>query len=161
MSHYANRSRGGKTRRLNKSDRAQRDKRNQKRGRNSRQIIKSKKIAKEEDVTLQRKHILDAVIEFVNNNYSVEDVSIEDFCYNHKIAERTVQRALKEFNTNWRNILRTKRMAEAARLLVNTSFSVSGISTQVGYDQPSPFNKVFRKHYKITPSEYRQKYGNG
>ena len=58
-------------------------------------------------------------------------------------------------NCNYKELLQTKRLNQAAYLLQNTKLSVSDISVAVGYDNTSYFHKIFKKYYKISPKGYR------
>ncbi|MBQ3488002.1 MAG: helix-turn-helix domain-containing protein, partial [Clostridia bacterium] len=48
------------------------------------------------------------------------------------------------------------KMEEARRLLDITSKSIAQIAAQLGYSTQSYFQKVFKKHWGITPGEYRR-----
>ncbi|WP_165972371.1 response regulator [Paenibacillus piri] len=48
------------------------------------------------------------------------------------------------------------RMDKAAYLLTTSEDKVNDIAAQVGYVNPSHFIKVFRKHFSVTPNEYRR-----
>jgi len=53
--------------------------------------------------------------------------------------------------------LRELRMNTAANLLADTSLSVSVIAAQVGYQNQSKFSAVFKRHFLVSPLEYRRK----
>lgn len=48
------------------------------------------------------------------------------------------------------------RIEKATVLLKNTSFSVTEIAAQVGFDDPGYFTRVFKKHTGVTPREFRK-----
>lgn len=48
------------------------------------------------------------------------------------------------------------RMAEAARLLAATNSRVSEIAISLGISNLSYFSSIFKKHYKMTPEQYRR-----
>ncbi len=50
----------------------------------------------------------------------------------------------------------SERMREARRLLVYTRATIAEIGYALGYDDPSHFSRVFRRHEGLTPKEYRQ-----
>ncbi|XJZ26761.1 response regulator [Bacillota bacterium Lsc_1132] len=50
------------------------------------------------------------------------------------------------------------RIEEAARLLLQNTFSISEISGMVGYSDHSYFCKVFKKIKGLSPSQYKRKY---
>ena len=49
------------------------------------------------------------------------------------------------------------RLEKAAYLLTSTNNSIMDISLEVGFDNLSYFNKLFKKKYNITPKEFRFK----
>ena len=53
----------------------------------------------------------------------------------------------------YRNYLRCKI---ATKLLRNTELSIVDISEKIGYTSTSDFYRMFKKHYGISPSEYRK-----
>lgn len=52
--------------------------------------------------------------------------------------------------------LNQRRMQVACTLLTDTDYSISTISSSVGFSSQSYFTQTFRKHYGITPIKYRQ-----
>ncbi len=54
--------------------------------------------------------------------------------------------------------IQKRRMDVAAEELLTTDQSITDISIKVGYDNPSKFATVFKKHYGETPLHYRRKY---
>jgi AraC-like DNA-binding protein len=44
----------------------------------------------------------------------------------------------------------------AIYMMVCQDVSITQISYQYGYSNPSSFSKAFKKHYKISPQEYRK-----
>ena len=50
-----------------------------------------------------------------------------------------------------------RRMAEARRLLVETSVPVAEIATRVGYGSPSYFTRVFGRHVGESPARFRSR----
>jgi AraC-like DNA-binding protein len=55
----------------------------------------------------------------------------------------------------FRSYLLQVRMAEAIRLLKDPTIKVYEVSYRVGYAKVEHFVKLFKKHYGMTPSEYR------
>lgn len=56
-----------------------------------------------------------------------------------------------------KEIIDERLILEAKRLLAHTSESVKKIGYELGFDEPTNFNKYFRKHNKITPTQFREK----
>lgn len=53
--------------------------------------------------------------------------------------------------------VRERRMTQAARLLVNSSHTVARIAEEVGYLNQSKFAAAFKRHYGVSPLEYRRR----
>jgi YesN/AraC family two-component response regulator len=49
------------------------------------------------------------------------------------------------------------RMTQAVRLLTNTRYRVAEIAGIIGYRNPKNFTRRFKKHFGVTPREYRLK----
>ena len=62
----------------------------------------------------------------------------------------------KEEKMTVRAYIEKVRLERAVFLLITDDMSISDISTEVGYKQPSYFCRVFRNHYHETPSQYRE-----
>lgn len=52
------------------------------------------------------------------------------------------------------------RMQEAAKLLLTYQLSIRQVALEIGMENVSYFNKMFKKYYKITPTEYMKHQNN-
>ena len=52
--------------------------------------------------------------------------------------------------------LQTQRMRQAAEYLYSSPMSVLQIAQAVGYEGVSQFNHLFKRHYGVTPSQYKK-----
>lgn len=74
-----------------------------------------------------------------------------------RMSERQMNRCLMDFyGMSFQQKLVQSRMERASWLLRTTDKSVSQIAEEVGYDAESGFYKEFRKHYGMTPLQYRK-----
>lgn len=62
----------------------------------------------------------------------------------------------KHFDDTPAHYIRNKRLEKAADLLRHSSLTVSEISFQIGYEDPSYFSRLFSRKFKIQPSDYRK-----
>jgi transcriptional regulator GlxA family with amidase domain len=60
-----------------------------------------------------------------------------------------------------RDVVRTRRITEAAHLLLTTHKRVSEISRDVGFTDISNFNHAFRRQFGVCPRDYRKRGGDG
>jgi len=56
--------------------------------------------------------------------------------------------------------VRELQLAKAKDLLLNTSFSISAVAGYVGFDDPNYFSSLFKKHFGLSPKEYRKMHGS-
>lgn len=61
----------------------------------------------------------------------------------------------REANTSVRDIIRRRRLIEAARLLATTHQRISEICYYVGFADVSNFNHAFRREFGSNPCTYR------
>ncbi len=66
------------------------------------------------------------------------------------VCQRVFARSVSE-------IIETRKLIEARRLLINTQLSVSEIGYELGYREKSYFTRVFGKKVGITPTGFRKK----
>lgn len=62
----------------------------------------------------------------------------------------------KAFGCSPRELLLRLRMEHAKNLLLESSLSIKEIASRVGYHQPHDFNRLFRRHAGVAPSEWRR-----
>ena len=62
----------------------------------------------------------------------------------------------KHFGDSPANHIRNKRMAKAADLLAYSSYPISEISSQIGYEDSSYFSRIFQQKFDALPSDYRK-----
>jgi AraC-like DNA-binding protein len=66
---------------------------------------------------------------------------------------------LKTVGKTWFTFQLDARLAKAKELLLSTEDSADAIGAEVGYQSPHSFSKAFKKHYGLSPTHYRKKYG--
>jgi len=96
------------------------------------------------------------VYQYISANYQnkirIDDVAAlinmtnSSFCHFFK---RRTQKSFVDF-------LNDMRVAEAARMLIETTHTISEISYNCGFNNISNFNRIFKKRKGITPSEFRE-----
>lgn len=89
---------------------------------------------------------------------SIEDLTInrEDLAYQLNISSRSLQRKLKECDSNFQTLLDEERYSRARQLLKQTQLSLTDISAQLGFAESSVFTRAFKRWSGIPPLEYRQ-----
>jgi AraC-like DNA-binding protein len=65
----------------------------------------------------------------------------------------------KAAGTNFVSYLTHARVCQAARLLIEETFSVAEVAQRVGFSDQSYFDRRFKEHFGITPLKYRHQAG--
>jgi len=96
------------------------------------------------------RYILEANIDMIE--------SVEDMCRIAMVSKNELRRAIQNyFKMKPKAWLDKKRLERASLLLKTTNESISSIATSCGYATVSWFGVQFKKHYGISPKEYREK----
>lgn len=110
---------------------------------------------------LRKKKSLDKIkliIKYVENNYA-DNISIEDMA---ELCDFSQSHFMKFFKNNMEvsfiEYLNNYRLTMASRLLISSSSSIIAIAMESGFDNLSYFNRLFKKKYDMTPSEFRRMY---
>lgn len=104
--------------------------------------------------------LIENIKSYINSNleFNIEISRIaEIFHYNEKYLGRLFK---KETNQTISNYTNTQRLLKAKTLLENTNDTIIGISSSAGFNNVTYFNRIFKKSFGITPSEYRTKIKN-
>jgi AraC-like DNA-binding protein len=84
-------------------------------------------------------------------------VTIEHLSEKFHINPTTLKKTFREvYGNSLAAHMKEHRMEHAARLLLETSSSISGIAAQVGYRNQSKFTAGFRRQFGMLPHEYRR-----
>jgi len=80
-------------------------------------------------------------------------------CESQNISRVTLHRILKSHTgLSASNYINEIRLNEAYGLLVTQNISIKEIAQRVGYFDPKYFSRIFKKKFKVTPSEIRSKH---
>lgn len=116
--------------------------------------------------TEQSKSINDFVASlFAPHEYNFNDIiqknvfsnlSIDDFAKLTNSSVATFKRKFTElYNDSPAKYILTKKLEKATQLLQVKSKPIANIAYECGFENVSNFNKVFKKHFSKTPSEFR------
>lgn len=81
--------------------------------------------------------------------------TIDDVTKNLRMSRRTLQRRLRQEQTNYQKILNHSRELLARHYLTNTDLTSAEISFMIGYDDPSSFSRAFHLWTGMTPEMLR------
>ncbi|MZQ82890.1 response regulator [Paenibacillus sp. 5J-6] len=115
-----------------------------------------------EDMDQERKNsrvtLINDIRSFIDQRLA-SDVSLQsiaDHVFLHPVYVSKIYKL--ETGDNLSDYVNRVRMDRAAYLLKNGHDKIYEIATQLGYQRPHSFNHAFKKHYGMTPQEYRDQY---
>jgi two-component system, response regulator YesN len=96
------------------------------------------------------------VIEHLKKNYR-EDISLNDLSGLFYVSPSYLSRRFKEkTGLSFVEYLEEIRLQKAEEYLTASSIKITEIAEQVGYLDPNYFSKVFKRKFRLSPSDYRQ-----
>ena len=105
-------------------------------------------------------HALRAQIDdWVTSNLHSGPIRIEDLAVAHSVSARTIHRAFSLTGDTMKAVVRAKRLAAVREDLVHTDRTIAAIAHRWCYYDPSHLGREFRRHFGVSPSEYRESHG--
>jgi len=107
-------------------------------------------------VPLQRDKELQRIKDFIEVNYHDAEISTELIYSKLGIPRERVFKLVKEeYGLSFKQLIHTLRIREAMRLLKETDLRIIDIALNLGFNNISYFNNIFKQQTKQTPSAYR------
>lgn len=102
-----------------------------------------------------KSYIIKQVHELVGNHsgHELSVKTIADHVYLHPVYLSKIYKA--ETGEGLGDYIIRMRMERALYLLKNTNKKIYEITSELGYQNPQYFSKMFKKHYHMTPNEFR------
>jgi AraC-like DNA-binding protein len=98
-----------------------------------------------------------AVLAYVEEHHSSSSCHLEDIAGRLRVSRSYLSRlVLRETGATFNKHLQLARMNTAARLLQSSHLSVKEISTATGYEHVPSFDRQFRRHFRMTPGQFRR-----
>ena len=103
------------------------------------------------------KRLAEDAKQYIADHYNESGLSVDDICSHLGVGTSYFSSIFKkETGMSFITYLTNYRMNEAQRLLDSTDEKSYIIAGLVGYEEPNYFSYVFKKHFGISPSKYRQ-----
>lgn len=100
------------------------------------------------------------ILKYIENHY-MDKITISDIAEEVNLSQSHFMKYFKNtMGTSFIDYLNEYRLTMASRLLVSSDSSILDIASEVGFDNLSYFNRIFKKRFEQTPSAYRKKYTN-
>ncbi len=100
-------------------------------------------------------HLMKRIMKVINENMDNSDISVESIADMVGLSRVHFYRKLKEMTgQSPRDFIKYVRVKEAARLLAEKKYDITGVSVATGFKSLSTFSATFKALYGITPTEY-------
>ncbi|HSL88532.1 MAG TPA: response regulator, partial [Ignavibacteriaceae bacterium] len=101
------------------------------------------------------------VYERINQNLGNPNYDTDHLANELYISRRQLHRKLLALTGHSPGeFMRTLRMKQAAKMLLEKRFSITQIAYEVGFGSPAQFTRAFKKHFDCLPSEFNNRYKN-
>ena len=88
----------------------------------------------------------------------MEKISIADMAKEAGLSQSHFMKFFKNtMGTSFVYYLNEYRLTMASRLLISSDSSILAIASEVGFENLSYFNRIFKKRFGQTPREYRRR----
>lgn len=102
-----------------------------------------------------KNEIVDVIVEWIDNHIE-EGPDIAAVAARSGYSKWHLQRAFKQQKgMTLATFIRSRRLEQAAFSLVNSTKTIMAISMDLGFSSQQCFQRVFKKHYHLTPRDYR------
>ncbi|WP_020620402.1 AraC family transcriptional regulator [Paenibacillus daejeonensis] len=103
-------------------------------------------------------YMISFVKDYVERHYG-EDISLDLLSQKLNITNSYLSSYFKEkTGINLSEYTHTFRMGKAMEMLQSTDLKIQDIASLVGYLTVAPFNRAFKRHTGLTPTEYRRRH---
>lgn len=104
--------------------------------------------------------IISDVIKYIKLNYN-RPIDLQNISNNFYLSNSYISRLFsKSTGIKLHNFLSRLRIAEAINILTTTNKDIDFIATEIGFNNTRTFDRLFKKITNLSPSEYRELYGN-
>lgn len=98
--------------------------------------------------------ILHTTSQYINSHYKTANLGELASQLHHPLS--TLSKMIRQYTGfTFQELLIRKRLQNAVMLLMETNLSIEEIAVKIGYENHSYFYRIFKKHYGMTPRQYR------
>jgi AraC-like DNA-binding protein len=121
-------------------------------------IAHSNRNESKEAGTSKASHLLSALLDFVNKHIPSADLSPQVAALNVGISVRYVHKLFAARNTTFASYVNLKRLELVRKEMISPlcrNLAISTVAYRCGFNDLSTFNRSFKRHYGVTPREFR------
>ena len=112
-------------------------------------------LIKEYDKNVQSPIIITNIKNYIDEFFA-SDLSVSDIARVFNYHEKYLGKIFKKhINKSIHEYINNKRLNEAQKLLRNNSLPIVEIASQVGFNNVTYFNRLFKKKFNLSPTDYR------
>lgn len=117
----------------------------------SHEVVDIKKHDNNRDITR-----INNIINYINKNLS-RNITLKEIAEKYHLNYHFLSHFIKDkIGMSFQEYLNKIRLDRAENMLANSNSNISDIAISTGFSSTSYFNKLFKKKYKCSPSEYRE-----
>jgi AraC-like DNA-binding protein len=100
---------------------------------------------------------LKKAISIIENNLDIPELNAALLASNLNLSESQLYRKLKALSGKSTALfIRGIRLSASKKLLKTSTFNISEIAYQCGFNDPAWFSRAFKEEYEVSPTEYRR-----
>ncbi|WP_287039538.1 helix-turn-helix transcriptional regulator [Mycobacterium sp.] len=96
-----------------------------------------------------------AVSRWIDDHIFAMDLSPRTIAAAHAVSVRTLHRAFESEAQTLTQLIQLRKLERACDILSTPGQTVTAVSERLNFANPSHFSRLFTKHYRISPREYR------
>jgi AraC-like DNA-binding protein len=85
------------------------------------------------------------------------DIRMKSIARELGLSARTLQRRLAEEGATYQELVDDARKQAASRYLSNSRLAIGEVAYLVGFSEPAPFYRAFRRWFGVTPEQFRNR----
>ena len=110
-------------------------------------------------ITSEDERFIKRAIEVIEENFTNFDFDVEIYCKLLGISRMGLYNKIKALtDLSVKEFINTIKLKRAAQLLKESGMSVTEVTYEVGFKDPSNFSKLFKKHFGISPKAYQNSF---
>lgn len=96
------------------------------------------------------------ILNYINLNYS-QNITVEAIAKHFSYSRSTISHLFKKHNgKSISEYVTFLRLSEAFVMLKTSDMTITEIAIATGFSDPNYFSSVFKKHYSVSPQQYRK-----
>ncbi|HET9831018.1 MAG TPA: helix-turn-helix transcriptional regulator, partial [Vicinamibacterales bacterium] len=88
---------------------------------------------------------------------ALADARVDTLARRLGMSSRSLQRRLSAEGVSFQSLLDEARKEAAARYVAESTLSLAEVAYLIGYSEPAPFHRAFKRWYGATPDQFRKR----